>query len=404
MMRARAVGGRAALLVAALLACDVPPARTAADRWWPAADAPAPLPAPAPARARVPGGDAVEAEARPRGGHARAPSRVVLVTVDGVRWEDVLSEAARAEGPDGGRGADVVMPNLLRLVGDRGVALGGPGCAHDVRASGPNFVSLPGYLEIFTGRPTDCRHNGCAPVDTATVVDEARAAVAASSDVAVFSSWSTYARAVTRDREAIALSAGARAASIGDDDPELASLLEEGARHAGRPGWGDYRPDRYTSRIALRYLEAIRPRLLVVGLGDADEHAHRGDFAGYRRAIRRADDFVGALARALARMGEDGEETAVIVTTDHGRARTLRGHGGRFPESQRVFVAAFGAGIARRGVACASEPLRLSHVAGAVRALLSLDSEAAPGPLATEIVDDELFGPAAIASERARAR
>ena len=67
-----------------------------------------------------------------------------------------------------------------------------------------------------------------------------------------------------------------------------------------------------------------------------------------------------------------GSETTVLVTTDHGRARSIRGHGAAFPESQRVFAAAFGAGVARHGVTCTSEPLRLAHVAGAVRSILGV--------------------------------
>jgi hypothetical protein len=83
-------------------------------------------------------------------------------------------------------------------------------------------------------------------------------------------------------------------------------------------------------------------------------------------------------------MGEDGARTSVIVTTDHGRAHNFRGHGASFPESQRVFVAAFGDSIAHRGVTCPSSPLRLAHIAGAMRELLALDGDR--GPLATEIV------------------
>lgn len=312
------------------------------------------------------------------------PSRLVLVTIDGVRWEDVFVTGRR----DARRDIAESMPSLRRLVRERGLALGGPGCNHDLRASGPNFVSLPGYLEMFTGTTTTCTHNECAPVQSATVIDEARSVAKRPGDVAVFSSWGKYGHAVARDRRAIVLSAGAsvtsgRAPAFGaaKDDAELRSLLAVGAASSGYPGHGDYRPDEHTARLALRYLEVAEPRLLVIGLGDADEYAHRGDIAGYRRAIRRADDVLGDLDRVLARMGD--KETAVLVTTDHGRSRSLRAHGALFPESQRVFLAAFGSGIARRGVTCAAEPLRLSHLAGAMRALLALEGEA--GPLAGEI-------------------
>src|SRR4030095_15191370 len=59
---------------------------------------------------------------------------IVLVTLDGVVADDVL-------GPEGA----ARMPALWRLIG-RGVALGRDA---DVVASGPQFLSLPGYREIL---------------------------------------------------------------------------------------------------------------------------------------------------------------------------------------------------------------------------------------------------------------
>jgi hypothetical protein len=380
-----ACGGSATTIVRSLVACDMAPSRAhlaAPTRARAVETAPPDVPPP-PAEEPPPG-------AAPR---LPAPSRVVLVTLDGVRWEDVFESGLESgHGSERERGSETQMPNLQRFVRERGVALGGPGCEHDMRASGPNFVSLPGYLEMFTGKATACTHNGCPPVQTNTVVDDARAVANRPGDIAVFASWSTYAYAVAHDRRSIVLSAGARsptstapAALRAKNDAKLRYLLETGAANSGYPGHGDYRPDEHTARIALHYLETVGPRLLVVGLGDADEHAHRGDIPSYRRAVRRADTFLADLDHALGRMGEDGKQTAVLVTTDHGRSHSLRGHGALYPESQRVFVAAFGAGIAHRGVSCAAEPLRLAHLAGAVRSLLAMESEGEDGPLVAEL-------------------
>jgi hypothetical protein len=316
---------------------------------------------------------------------APVPSRVVLVTLDGVRWQDALGARSGA-GPHAESG---LMPNLTRLVAEKGVSLGGEGCTHDVRASGPNFVSLPGYLEMFTGAPSSCTHNGCPPVKEATIVDRVRETVSRDTDVAVFTSWDRYGHAVTRRREALFLSAGAEPLRTqrAIDDAPLRSALLKGVKHAGYPGWGRYRPDADTSRAALRYLEVVAPRFLVVGLGDADEFAHRGDVAGYKYAVREADEVLGKLDEILGSMGEDGARTAVLVTTDHGRAHSMREHGAVYPESQRVFFAAFGGRIARRGPVCAREPLRLKHLAGAVSALFDLEASPLRAPLAQEMVD-----------------
>lgn len=328
---------------------------------------------------------------------AKWEGRVVLVTLDGVRWEDVFTSSSEAKTSRGdGAPPPSAMPNLMAIVRERGIALGGPDCEHDMRASGPNFVSLPGYIEMFSGKPTSCTHNGCAPVQSRTVLDDARATIESPGEVAVFSSWSRYQNAVARDRKALTLSAGAhttlgQTSAAAKSDDRLRFLLEVGAANQGYPGHGDYRPDEHTAKIALRYLETVGPRLLVLGLGDADEQAHRGDVAGYRRAIKRSDEVIAELDRVLARMGNEGSQTAVLVTTDHGRAKTIRGHGAIWPESQRVFFAAFGARIAHRGITCATSPLHLADVAGSVRSLLGVEGER--GPLASEVAPPETTGP-----------
>ncbi|MBX3227722.1 MAG: hypothetical protein KIT84_15305 [Labilithrix sp.] len=351
-MLPRVVGGCASLFLIACRPSEAPPPPEPDD----AVTAPEPEPEP----------KAVEP----------APKRVVVVTIDGVRWEDVLGATPET--------STLAMPNLHRLVKERGAAFGGADCPYEVRTHGSVNVSLPGYLEIFTGKPTACTHNYCPGPDVDTFVDEAQKSSARAGDVAVFASWDRYGYASARDRKGVVMSAGARTTtlSFAKEDAKIKSLLAFGAAHAGYPGWGDYRQDVHTARIALRYLETKTPRLLVVGLGDADEQAHRGDVAGYKRAIARSDDFLGDLERTLARMGPEGERTAVLVTTDHGRARSLFRHGASQPESGRVFVAAWGAGIASQGVACAPEDLELTHVAGAVRALLEIESAEPAGPLA----------------------
>jgi hypothetical protein len=342
---------RAAVLAAGLVACDVA-ARREAVRPRPAE----PIVVTSPP-------EVVRAPVSP----AR---RLVLVTVDGVRAEEAFDPA--------------VMPNLVRLVRERGMGLGAPGCDFDVRASGPNFVSLPGYIEMFTGRPTTCTHNACAPVATDTVLDEARAQSAA--DVAVFASWDKYPDAAARDRSSIVVSAGrTRVPGLGKDDAKLRSLVQAGNASHGYPGWGSYRPDVHTARVALRYLETAMPRVLVLGLGDPDEHAHRGDLPGYRRASQRSDEVIADLERTLARMGAEGEATTVLVTTDHGRGngKMFRIHGASVPESANVFVAAFGRGVAHRGMTCPAAPLHLADLAGAIRDVLRIEGER--GPLAAEL-------------------
>jgi hypothetical protein len=311
----------------------------------------------------------------------RAESAVVLVVLDGVRWQDVFGGADRSLG--GERGTDLppwtsgraLMPNLYRSVDRHGLALGAPGHGAEMAVSGRQLISLPGYLEIFAGHPDPaCGTNECGRPPARTIADD----VVDSSgpeDVAIVTSWPNIARAASADVSRFVVTAGRKRVECAPElraSPEIASLLEDGARARAWPGEGDYRPDAYTARIALRLLEVARPRFLFVGLGDADEHAHRSDYRRYLEALHDSDAFLGHLAATLDRMGARGRHTTVIVTADHGRARGFRDHGSRYPESSRVWLFALGDDVYERGFAAARHRYTLSDVAPTVRALLGI--------------------------------
>jgi hypothetical protein len=325
-------------------------------------------------------------------------SAVILVVLDGARWQEVFVGADTELSASAGLPAlpaDALMPRLHELVASRGSALGAPGRGPAIAASGPNFVSLPGYTEIFTGRREhDCADNDCAPTRLPTVMDQTRALSPRPSDVAVFASWEKIDRAASMDPSRIVVSTGRVRTSHVDslrDDDRTRDALDRGAHVDPFPGYGDFRPDRFTAALGLRYLEAKRPRLMFLGLGEPDEYAHRGDYAGYLASLRACDATVGDLFAVLARMGARGEHTTVIVTADHGRGRDYRVHGRAFPESARVWLVAAGGGILARGFARSVRPHRLADVAPTVRQLLDLPAdmaETAGGPL------DELFAAA----------
>src|SRR6185436_4680475 len=88
------------------------------------------------------------------------PRAIYLITVDGVRWQDVFAPDARR-----------YVPFLYSAFVDRGMVVGRDS---ELVASGYNHVSLPGYLEITRGHPaTDCPDNYCRPNPLGqNVVDE----------------------------------------------------------------------------------------------------------------------------------------------------------------------------------------------------------------------------------------
>ena len=309
--------------------------------------------------------------------------RIVLVTIDGVRAEDVFDGADPDLRPDSHverfAKPENVMPRTHRLAETRGVALGAdrPGCGVVRTASGAN-VSLPGYLEIFTGRKTRCRDNHCARTEMPTVLDES--AEAGLSPVASIGSWDILDRAASRTGAPVLVAEGSQRwpGARPLESGALEELVAAGERVEPYPGSGKYRPDAVTAAIALEYLRTDAPAVLHVGLGDADEYGHRNNYPAYLGAVVAADAFIGKIADTLDEMGDVGARTTVIVTTDHGRNRDFQHHGALSMTSARTFVIAFGARVASRGVACPSRDVTLADIAPTIRVLVGLRPDTSP--------------------------
>jgi hypothetical protein len=317
---------------------------------------------------------------------AAPPDRaVVLVVLDGARWQDVLmgvdGELARQAKIDPRAANLPTMPRLAALARTRGAVFGAPGSGTVMSASGPNFVSLPGYTEIFGGRPPDgCDSNQCPGTTRATFADDVRAWSDSPRDVAVFSSWPDLVRVASLHPETLVVSGGR---SLRQNEPVLredavmSDLLDRGANAYAWPGDNDFRPDRFTAPLAARYLEVARPRFLFLSLGEPDEYAHHGDYAEYLEALRFADDAIAGLVDTLDRMGERGKRTTLLVTADHGRARDFRDHGGKWPESARSWLVAIGDGVGSRGTIEGGEERHLADIAPTARAWLGMPADGA---------------------------
>lgn len=263
---------------------------------------------------------------------------VVLLTTDGVRWQDVFSS----------RGADE-LPTLSRLMTSDGAAIGAPNGRSAITASGPAFLSLPGYRELLSGHASQgCQANDCKAPTEAGLVEELSGADPG--DIAVFSSWGTVGDALTHDANAV-VSAGKKYL-LGEPELARVGLLgawEDAQTGKSTPGWGSYRPDARTSALAIEYLERREPRFMFLSLGDTDEYAHQGKRDDYWRALRNFDDTVAAVERKLTEFAARGDRTLLIVTTDHGRADNFTEHGPKFPESSRVWLVATGSVVKARG-------------------------------------------------------
>jgi hypothetical protein len=301
------------------------------------------------------------------------PVAVVIVTIDGVRWHEVFEGVDRTLAETHGLpstgvvGAGDLTPNLHRIVATHGAALGAPGHGEPISASGPNFVSLPGYAELLSGRRvTDCKDNQCRGSGRRTLFDDfAMDAARDGARAVAFTSWPDIAKVAS----------------------ERGPLLEP----APRPT--HFRPDALTADLAIKHLRSQTPKFLFLGLGEPDEYGHANDYAGYLRALRYADQRIGEIDQILQGLAAQGTRTALFVTADHGRADSFINHGAQFPESARVWLIAAGSALHATGYVAAPMPRSLADLAPTVRQITGLprDANSAAGAPLDELLHETLF-------------
>jgi hypothetical protein len=293
------------------------------------------------------GGDASLSAEGPSDGPA-----VVLIALDGVRWQELFVGCEVARSRDPGCADRKPMPNIARLAYSEGAALGAPGRSA-FSVAGPTFISLPGYQQMFTGRRhVACTSNECDRVADPTIA-EAVAQRYGRAQVAVFSSWAGVGRAAAHDARRVEL-------SCGRDGPDAA-----------------YRQDDETAELALAHARRDAPRFLFVGLGDTDEAAHTGDYDAYLAALQRADAWVARFVDWARQRTADGHPTTVFVTTDHGRSRDFKEHE-RALEAGAGWLVATGPAVKVRGLVAAG-PRALADLAPTIADVLGVTLPRAEG-------------------------
>ena len=272
----------------------------------------------------------------------RPARNVVVVAIDGVRWQEVF-----------GAGRDTLMPFLWSVVARQGQLFGNRALASRMRVTNRLNFSYPGYQEMLAGY-VDPRidNNRFGPNPNVTVLEWLNRQPDLRGRVAAFGSWIVL-------------------------DDIFARRTDGFVVRAGGAGGEEIIPDSALHAQASRYLGEHKPRVMFVGYGDTDYHAHARSEERYRAALRDADRFVGELCRTLQDMPEYRGNTTLIVTTDHGRGRgdNWSSHGWRTRGSGETWLAIIGPGVPPLGERSDTETTT-SQVAATIAAALGLDYRA----------------------------
>jgi hypothetical protein len=251
--------------------------------------------------------------------------RVIYVTWDGVRWQDIFDHAK--------------LPIFWKKYAKHAIIYGEANTKKTMEvASIP--ISLPSYQSQMAGSVQPCDKNECGRLQTPTFPENLVHKMGLNKrDVVSISSWE-----VTDDAwESVAGTAFANNGTrpMFDPDTNVADdvMIElNKLQKAEYPG-DDTRLDKFTWAQAQHYLAKYQPKFLWISFGDADDYAHDGNLVAYHQTLSFYDDSFDQLMTLLKNLHLD-KETMIIVTTDHGRGNgdNWIDHGEEFPESKQTWA------------------------------------------------------------------
>jgi len=307
----------------------------------------------------------------PGHGPAAQPAQarnVVLITLDGLRWQEFFTGADRdyfkkqkdgKPGPaelrfwrtDATERRKLLMPFVWTTIAAKGQILGDASKGSSVRLTNGLWFSYPGYNEMLSGA-ADARidSNDKVPNPNVTVLEWLNGRPGFRGRVAAFGSWDVLPFIVNTGRSRIPVGSGFKPVPAPATEHERA--LNELADDLP-PYWSYGTFDAPIVYAALDALRTKKPRVLYVMLGEGDEWAHEGRYDLYLDATFRADRFIKRVWDTLQSLPEYRGQTTLIVTTDHGRGDTTKDwsdHGRDVPAAVSTWLVALGPTVAPLGL------------------------------------------------------
>jgi hypothetical protein len=317
-------------------------------------------------------------------GAGRLTQNLVLVTLDGARWQEVftgldeglLKAPSRFSGVTPEERRSKLMPFLWStLVSDHGFIAGNRSAGGRVSVTNRHWFSYPGYSEILTGQAHDdtIDSNDAKRNPYPSVLQFLKRKLNVDrSKVAVFASWYVFPWIVENREGDITANAGLQQyESTTHDIRVLNNLMLDTPT-----GWDGVRHDVYTFRFGLDYLQRVQPRVLYLAFDETDDFAHDGKYDRLLEALHRSDGFLRQLWDTLQRHPTYRGRTSLIITVDHGRGRTTddwRNHGAKVPGADEIWFAIASPDISRRGEWRDHPPLFQNQIAATMADLLGFD-------------------------------
>jgi hypothetical protein len=341
----------------------------------------------------------------------RSTRNVVLITIDGLRWQEVFRGADEAfiNTEFGGIAANALkptreaaladtaeerrkklMPFLWGEVAQRGQIFGNRDRGSPMRVANAEWFSYPGYNELLCGFPDPLvTSNLPIPNQNITVLEWLNGRERFAGRVAACTTWQIFPAILNAGRSRFPLwVSGQQHAAMAPKTPQFAEIARWMADIPSKARDEHY--DAFGFRAALEMIDVVRPRVLYVALGEPDTNAHRRRYDAYLESIQLCDRFVRQIWEKQQSMEEYRGTTTLIVTTDHGRGRTpadWTNHNKTTPGSDETWLAVLGPDTDALGERVDATAVVSAQIAATVAALVGEDFKGSDSRVTAPIAD-----------------
>jgi hypothetical protein len=285
---------------------------------------------------------------------------VVIVTMDGMRWQEVFGGVDEvlvndsifnrdregiknkfwAATPEERRSK--LFPFFWSEIVKNGQLYGNRKYDNKMDITNPYRFSYPGYNEMFTGYPdTAVNSNDKKYNNNVNVLEFLNKQKGITGKVAAFSTWDVFPYILNEPRSGVYVNADVDTLSF--NTPAL-KLINDMQFLTTKPI--GVRPDIFTYMAAREYLKEYKPRVLYIAFDETDDFAHEGMYDQYIKSAYSQDAMIADLWKTLQSMPQYKNKTTLIITCDHGRGDKKKSewqhHGAKIEDATEIWLAALG--------------------------------------------------------------
>jgi hypothetical protein len=338
----------------------------------------------------------------------RKTENIILITFDGLRWQELFRGADSLMVDDTGMIQSAgsllddfwdndptvrrskLFPFFWSTIATQGQLYGNRAYGNHVNNSNNMWFSYPGYNEVLSGFADDERINSNSKTNNpnVTLLEYLNQKPAFKGKVMAFGSWDVFPYIINKDRSGIPVNAGYDKAE-GNDLTEVEKTINRLQSEIRGP-WGSVRLDPFTQRYAVEALKKHKPKVLYVAYGETDDWAHSGKYDQYLWSARQTDAFIREIWETVQSDPQYKDKTTMIITVDHGRGTSKtswKNHGTSVPGADQIWMMAIGPDTPATGEMKTQGQWHSAMVARTIFQLLGMDyPDAKAAPAVKEMI------------------